>query len=464
MDCSVCCESINKRNKNVQCIHCNYESCTSCSKRYILSIVNDAKCMNCGKEWNREFLVDNFSYSFINGTYKKHRENIIYDRQLSMMEDTQKVIEKRKIIENVNNELIDLKDKLIEIKSKIRQTEHKKWSIVHNRVKENKEIVRFYGHCPETGCKGFINSSFKCGICEVKVCKSCKEKLIIDTKSESKEIQYKPHMCNQATLDTLAQLKKDSKPCPKCKVLIYRISGCRQFFCTQCHTCYDWNTLEIITRGVFHNPHYTEWQRRNGESSGCRNFDHEDYISPYEIQNILKKFTRKESDKIINFLRFLNHINGVELYAYRNNNYNNHDHANYLELRIDFLKGKIQEPEFKKKLQWKEKRIQKKQDIYLILDMFATTGKSIILTLIRINPTMRPLNKNIKQEKLNETMKQIDELIEYTNENLNKISLRYKNKTPFIEEITKKVRQGYTDSSIKTIKDYQILMKMGKKS
>jgi hypothetical protein len=32
---------------------------------------------------------------------------------------------------------------------------------------------------------------------------------------------------------------------------------------SQCHTTFDWNTGEIET-GVIHNPHYYEYQRKNG--------------------------------------------------------------------------------------------------------------------------------------------------------------------------------------------------------
>ena len=56
-------------------------------------------------------------------------------------------------------------------------------------------------------------------------------------------------------------LNKDTKPCPHCGTMIFKISGCSQIFCVDCHTAWDWNTSKIIT-GVIHNPHYYEFLNR----------------------------------------------------------------------------------------------------------------------------------------------------------------------------------------------------------
>ena len=64
-------------------------------------------------------------------------------------------------------------------------------------------------------------------------------------------------------------LAKDSKPCPKCQSLIFKINGCDQMWCTQCHTAFSWKTGKLEKN--IHNPHFYEWQRKNGGGAAPRN-------------------------------------------------------------------------------------------------------------------------------------------------------------------------------------------------
>ena len=96
-ECSICIEKFNKSTRKlICCLNCNYTVCTSCTKTYILNSVNEAKCMNCNHFWNREFLIENISYSFVNKEYKNHRKNILFEKQKSKFEETNAIIVQRK--------------------------------------------------------------------------------------------------------------------------------------------------------------------------------------------------------------------------------------------------------------------------------------------------------------------------------------------------------------------------------
>jgi hypothetical protein len=421
--CDVCYEKINKRNKEIVCIHCEFSACTNCCKKYILGSVNDARCMKCSKNWNRDFLVDKFSYSFINTSYKKHREQIIFEKQLSMMTETQKVIERRDKVNEIDKLMRQYKDQINEIKGKIYRLSQEKYKIENGKSAEVEEVVKFFGHCPKENCRGFINSSWNCGICKTKVCKSCKEEIA----EESDDSASAKHECNPEILESLSKIKRDSKPCPKCKSMIYRIEGCAQMHCTMCHTNYNWQTGEIVTKGVFHNPHYIEWQQTHGGGVVNQNNCGDDLFERIQIYVLEKAMACDVYKKrfVIEFIRFMYHIYDIELYEFRHQNADN-----CLNLRITYLKNYISEEEFKKKLQQYEKKENKKNEVSLVFDMLYNTGKSIVLQLIMDNTVMK---KVVNEENTVGTIKQINELIEYTNESMAKISKKYKNKVPFVK-------------------------------
>jgi len=49
--------------------------------------------MNCRHEWNREFIDANFTRSWINGELRRHRQNLLWDRERSLLPATQPAVE-----------------------------------------------------------------------------------------------------------------------------------------------------------------------------------------------------------------------------------------------------------------------------------------------------------------------------------------------------------------------------------
>ncbi len=134
--------------------------------------------------------------------------------------------------------------------------------------------------CPADGCRGFLSVGGICGICDAKICLGCHE--IVGKKGEAveqvSEMEYqiterahggaaaaepatRMHRCDPATVETAKLLQKETRPCPKCKALIYKTDGCDQMWCTMCQTPFSWTTGKV-EEGRVHNPHYYEWLRR----------------------------------------------------------------------------------------------------------------------------------------------------------------------------------------------------------
>ena len=198
-------------------------------------------------------------------------------------------------------------------------------------------------------------------------------------------------------------------------------------WCVMCHTAFDWQTGEIVTSGPLHNPHYVEWQRRNGTVPVAECGNNFEYILPYQVQRSLRCDEKKKSF-LIEFLRCLYHIFDIELHDYRRNRRTN-DYEKYLSLRIDYLEKRITKEECKYKLQQQEKKENKRMEVSLVFDMFYNTGRTILNDIFRKDGKYRTI---VPDDELDTSIRQINDLVEYTNLSMSKISNKYKNKVPNI--------------------------------
>ena len=90
-NCVICVEKFTcVKNKAVRCPYCDFEACKKCCQTYILGETVE-KCMNtaCGKTWSRKFMTDTFTTGFVNDTLKKHKKELIFERERGLLPATQ---------------------------------------------------------------------------------------------------------------------------------------------------------------------------------------------------------------------------------------------------------------------------------------------------------------------------------------------------------------------------------------
>jgi len=195
-------------------------------------------------------MCSNFEKKYIAQDYRVYRENILYEKELGMLPLTQPYVEKEMKIESLQKEIKDIENEYSVIHNKIQEKKNEIYKLKNNTSLERRKYVR---KCPQNNCQGFLSSQLKCELCNCWVCSECREIKGMERDTE--------HTCNPEILESIKVMNEDSKPCPHCASLIYKIEGCSQMFCTECNTAFNWNTLRIET-GAIHNPHYFEWQRR----------------------------------------------------------------------------------------------------------------------------------------------------------------------------------------------------------
>jgi Hom_end-associated Hint len=217
MSCNICCDDYNKSTRSkVCCPYCDFDVCRTCCETYILSEIAP-KCMKpeCSKEWSRKFLRENFTNVFLTSKYKEHLENVLFDQEKSLLPATQPMVEEKIRKHKTIKEIGEI-EKQINV---LRQQQKKlHYTLEYGGSVEKEASKTFVRQCPANGCRGFLSTQWKCGICEQWSCPECHE-----LKGPVRDCE---HTCNADSIETAKLLAKDSKPCPKCQSLIFKISGC----------------------------------------------------------------------------------------------------------------------------------------------------------------------------------------------------------------------------------------------
>ena len=157
-----------------------------------------------------------------------------------MKNDLRKQIQNRKAIEaQMKNDLRDHKQ----------QTSNLKQDLVTSPSSTQ--------WCPFKTCSGVIDlEQSKCMMCNKKVCRRC---------GTQDGITHKCAANNMASVQSIQNDKKISS-CPACYVNIYKVNGCNQMWCTQCHTKFVWTKGKISAGTDFENPHFSVYTQ-NGETA-----------------------------------------------------------------------------------------------------------------------------------------------------------------------------------------------------
>jgi hypothetical protein len=194
-----------------------------------------------------------------------------------------------------------------------------------------------------------------------------------------------------------------------------------------CHTAFSWRTGRIETN--IHNPHYYDWLRRTGGNVPRNDND---------IQcgrDITNTFARQTSSllrangasaetirKSMTICEAMVHMRLVDLPRYEADRVLNNQ-----ELRVDYLRQKISEDDFKVQIQRLDKKHQKKREMYNVLTMLINTVTDI---MYRFNNAIGRLSESQVNDILNET----DEITLYANECLADIATTYNSKRMIIND------------------------------
>lgn len=257
-ECQVCAEKFTKViRREIMCMHCKGEICLKCFCTYLLTDGTKQVCMLCDKEINIEFIYLHTPKTF-RESYKVKLINLEVIREKGKIDSTRQIEDAKRTIDRCRSRRAALHkhyraypedQEVAEFFGRTREEEVEASMIAELPEHEVATITKSF-HCPRPECNGMVSRG-KCGACQSKVCCKCRE------------LKASVHECNEDIIKTLKAMESNVKPCPKCKIPIYKIDGCDQMFCVECKTAFSWRKGTIETR-IIHNPHYFQWMRETG--------------------------------------------------------------------------------------------------------------------------------------------------------------------------------------------------------
>jgi hypothetical protein len=457
--CCVCIEPFTKQphKKEAKCPYCDIKACVKCTQTYLLGTHEDPHCMGCRRGWSREVLDSILLTTWLNDTYKKHRQDILLDRERSRLPAAQILVERRKlaegrallrsiIIAEINALEQQLHEKRNEYYLESRRIDAYNRGIdpfessMSEKVKEEKRI--FVMSCPAPDCRGFLSTAYKCGVCDIYSCPECHELKGLDRDSA--------HTCDPNTVATVKAVKKDCRNCPDCGTNIFKIEGCNQMFCTNCNTPFDWISGKKIITGAIHNPHYFEYLRATNGGVMPRNPGDIPCIAnlptgwQFERQ-VVRRFTGGPT-VAMNFLytalNVITHIQHVEIVE-QTNNAQDMDNT---EANIKYLQKEYTEDRWKQVLQQREKRRTKRDEVRMRYEAFVGACVDIYGRIAQRANSIETVTRAdviTMSELCQEACTQLMALSKIFNEGLMDLSKRYKCQVLQLEEEDGKLKRKY---------------------
>jgi hypothetical protein len=356
-------------------------------------------------------MIDNFPGTWIKNQWTTMTKKVGFEKEKALLPATMPELSRKREENRKQMEWEKLQRIITKLQKKQREIRASNDS--SNTTEQDKQ---FKGRkCADENCRGYLSSQWKCGVCDMWSCPQCHKLKGLHRDS--------PHVCNPDDVATAELLNRDTKACPSCSTPIFKISGCDQMWCTECHTAFSWRTGVIQTNGI-HNPHYFAWRRdtNNGEvprtpgDVDCGR-DLSDSRALLSIRGLIRalndndlKTCEKQIENMIRGTIHLQRVNSTRFRTYQT--------VNNMDIRIQYLEKKINEANFCGLILRRKKAFEKKQDIYNVIQLAITANTDIAYRfeteLKNIDTSSSVDRLTIKENVIDICKRHIDEVINIT--------------------------------------------------
>lgn len=227
--------------------------------------------MNCRELFDREFLVNHMSVSWVTNKLRPWRERVMLDQQMSMIPHSMDYIERLKKKDDLDEQMHKIDEAVdqlsLQLRRQVRLYDHQKTALARelHRIEHELDYIgdqalpddlkfnirrplsmdlgaaeaitdssdssessgvshHFYGRCSVTDCDGFVSRSWTCLKCSAKTCAKCHTHIPDSTDNDNNT----PHECDTGAVESVKLIKNSTRNCPSCFIAIHRIDGCDQ--------------------------------------------------------------------------------------------------------------------------------------------------------------------------------------------------------------------------------------------
>lgn len=352
-----------------ECPFCELAACKECVKQYLLGENDDPHCMQCRRRFDREVLCRLLPRAFVDGDLRRHREGVLLERERAQMPETQAYVRQETAYRANKQQLEAVKQEGRRLRAALKEAQRVEDELRRQLRPELEDRREFRHPCAQAGCRGFLSTAWRCGLCDRHTCRECGAACGATPPGQS------GHACDPADVASAALVRRECRKCPGCAAQIFKVDGCDQMWCTACQTPFSWRTGRVVN-GVVHNPHYYEFQRRApgglarapgdvpcGGAPGVR-----------QLTNLLRPLPGQLSGPLLQYHRLAAHVRLVELPRVRPPSGNR-------DLRVRYMLQELTEEQFRSQLQRREKRAAKLREMELVYTMFADTSEELLRRL-----------------------------------------------------------------------------------
>jgi hypothetical protein len=411
----------NLKKSSISCSNCEADICLDCVKMFLLqNEKKEAECPLCNHSWNDEFIRNNTPKNFHNKEFRDYKAKVDLSIEKSLFPAAMVHVQREKILRHTRERLADMKAERLVLKRRLRELNVEirdvEQSLNRGEVFEEpagaseskgEESSNFYSRpCPVDECKGALNSRGKCGLCENVMCLKCENKKTED------------HVCKKDDVASVKEKMKGTFPCPTCRSLIFKTSGCDHMFCTKpgCETSFDWKSGKKIANSRNTNPHYYAFRAANGGM-------------PRDPLDVPCGGLPPIRDTMAIFQRYAPDVDGAEVQRSIAHNltvvlpqYAPGAVTDNIGLTVKFLMNDITEQKYEKELRARHKKREKLNSVHPLLEMYIQTMTEMV---IRISSVRR-------QSEFDVVLSEMMSLQDYTNKELEKLAKEFDNVMPVI--------------------------------